>query len=160
MNTQYKRFTSELPHLTTLYDNVEITFAKTQASNIKIALYDNKITPPFQYIEFTLPKEYPFQAPLLHINNKPFLKTIPHIQLSDYRTKIRKPLPFTGECLHCNFILKGSWWSPALGMKQVIQEIDNVKKTKRIIQEHILILHLTKQTQLPPEITDIIHEYL
>ena len=160
MNTQYRRFTSELPDLTTLYDNVEITFTKKQNFNIKINLYDNKITPSSQYIQFILPNEYPFQAPLLYVNNKPFLKTLPHLQLSEYRKKIRKPLPFTGECLHCNFILKGSWWSPVIGMKQVLQEITNVRKTQRLIQEHILILHLTKQKKLPPEIADIIHEYL
>jgi hypothetical protein len=160
MNAQYKRFTSEIPHLTTLYDNVEITFAKTQEPNIKITLYDNNITPPFQYIQFILPKEYPFQAPLLYINNKSFLKTLPHIQLSEYRKKIRKPLPFTGECLHCNFILKGSWWSPVIGMKQVLREITNVQKTQRLVQEYILVLHLTNQRQIPKEIADIIHEYL
>jgi hypothetical protein len=156
MKTQYKRFISEVSKLSSQYDKIEITLIEDQDPNIHIILYDK--TP--QCIQFSLPKEYPFQAPILYINNKPFLKNLPHTQLNEYRKKIRKPLPFTGECLHCNFILKGSFWSPALGMEQVLKEINNIKKTKRIIQEYILILHLTKQKQLPKEIADIIHEYL
>jgi ubiquitin-protein ligase len=155
MNTQYKRFISEVSKLSSRYDKIEITLIEDQDPNINIILYDR--TP--QCIQFSLPKEYPFQAPILFINNKPFLKTIPHTQLADYRKKIRKPLPSMGPCLHCNFILKDSW-TPAIGMEQVLKEIDKVKKTKRIIQEHILILHLTNQRQIPKEIADIIHEFL
>jgi len=156
MNTQYKRFISEVSKLSSQYDKIEITLIEDEDPNINIILYDKTS----RCIQFSLPKEYPFQPPLLFINNKSFLKTLPHIQLADYRDKIRKPLPTTGECLHCNFILKGSFWSPALGMEQVLKEVDKVQKTKRIIQEHILILHLTKQKQLPYEIANIIHEYL
>jgi ubiquitin-protein ligase len=156
MKTQYKRFISEVAKLSSQYEKIEITLIEDQDPNINIILYDK--TP--QCIQFSLPKEYPFQAPILYINNKPFLKNLPHTQLTDYRKKIRKPLPFTGECLHCNFILKGSFWSPALGMEQVLQEVAKVQKTRRIIQEYILLLHLTKQKQLPQEIADIIHEFL
>ena len=158
--SQYKRIISEIPHLSTIYDKIEITVSKKQDAtpnpNIKITLYDT--TTP-QCIQFTIAKDYPFQPPQLTINNKPFLKTLPHTQLTNYRDKIRKPLPVIGDCLHCNFILKDAW-SPALGMKQVLQEVAKVQKTRRIIQEYILILHLTKQKQLPQEIADIIHEFL
>ena len=158
MTPLHKRIICEIPEFENITEKIDITFIKNKEPHIKINLYDN-ITQGSQYIQFILPKDYTFKPPQILMNNKPFLKTLPHIELSDYRNKIQKPLPFIGNCIHCDFITKDNW-SPALGMKKIIQEIDKIQKTRRLIQEYILLLHLSCQKQIPKEITNIIHEFL
>ena len=155
MTPQYPRIVNEIPELRTLSEKIEITFIKNKDPDIKITLSDNIN----QCIQFIIPKDYPFKAPLLSINNTPFLQTLPHIEVSKYRSQIRKPMPFIGNCLHCDFILKDSW-SPVLGMKQVLQEITKVQTTHRIIQEYILLQAISNQNEIPKEIIEIIHDYL
>lgn len=158
MNTVHKRIIGEISELENLSEQIDISFIKNKDPHIKINLYD-KTQQGSQSIDIILPKDYPFKPPHVSINGIPFLETLPHTKICHYRSQIRKPLPFTGNCLHCDFITKDPW-SPALGMKHILQEIDKIRKTRGIIREHILLLHISIEKRIPKEIADIIHEYL
>ncbi len=161
--TTHKRVLNELLELVHVSNKIEISTPQatqaTQATQLTITLYDNTLAPHCKRIQFEIPKGYPFTPPHIFINNHYFPQSIPHADLSHYRSKIRKPLPFIGDCLHCHFIVKATW-SPALGIKEILKEINKVQKTQRIIQEYILLKHLSNQKQIPIEITQLIHDYL
>ena len=167
--TTHKRILNELLELVHISNKIEISTPQQQEQQQKqskyqpqliITLSDNTLAPKYKSIQFEIPKSYPFAAPQILINNRYFTQSIPHVELSDYRSKIKKPLPFTtGKCLHCNFIVKDAW-SPALGLKEILKEINNVQKTQRLIQEYILLKYISSQKELPNEITQIIHEFL
>ena len=162
MSIILKRLISEIPELETLYKTIQIIIESNEPIRINVKnriLYDNIGEKYDETISFTLPKDYPFKPPLVLKNNKSFLAMIPHIQLTDYIKEIQKPMPFIGECLHCNFITKDIW-TPVMRMKDILIEIEKVEQTQRIIQEYILLTHLSCKTKIPKEITHIIHAFL
>jgi len=159
----HKRIMNEIPGLENICEFIQLTFESNKDPTltlintlIHINLYDIRIKTPLQFI---LPKDYPFKPPTLLLDHIPYLKTLPHIQLDEYRVQIRKPLPTKFRCLHCDFITKDTW-SPALGIKTVVHEFILIEKTRQIIREHILLTHLGKKNRIPKEITDLIHEYI
>jgi len=148
----------ELGELEDYYTNIQINIKNTHVSTprktniIDITLHDpiKEIFP--RTIQFIL-EEYPFRAPFINVNNKPYkiaCSDIPKItkKFHDYKPP--------DECLHCNFIIKK--WSPVMRMQDILLQIENIQYINRNIKYEIAIDRLSNK--FPQEINDIIFSFL
>jgi hypothetical protein len=153
---EHIRLGIEIPELQQFYKKIEVTYE--HKNPIHIILYDPLTKTLPKKIQLTIPKDYPFKAPIISINNIPYLQTIEHIDLEIMRREIKKPFVFLGNCLHCNFITKDNW-SPAACIKHIFSEIEKVEEFKQIFQEHTILKKIGIKYNIPKEITDWIHSY-
>ena len=119
---------------------------------INIILHDpiKEILP--RTIKFIL-EEYPFRAPLIHVNNKPYKTLCSDIPKITKKFHAYNP---PQECIHCNFITKN--WSPVMHMTDILLQIEKIQYIKRNIKYEFAIDRLSNK--FPQEINDIIFSFL
>ena len=98
-------------------------------------------------------ENYPFRAPVVHVNNKPYM--IPCSEIPKITTKFHAYNIPQG-CLHCNFIIKK--WSPVMSMEDILIQIEKFQYIKCNIKYEFAIDRLPNK--LPQEIKDIIFSFL
>ena len=103
-------------------------------------------------IQFIL-ENYPFRAPVIHVNNKPYM--IPCSEIPKITKKFHAYNP-PQEFLHCNFITKN--WSPVIRIENILLQIEKIQYIKQNIKYEFAIDKISNK--LPQEIKDIIFSFL
>ena len=121
-----KRLIKEKHELYSKYNNCELEscYEYNQYNQLKVIINN---------INFTakLPSNYPFRAPSLFINDKPYLKMI--------RFKTKKLKNKKIDCLCCKSLTCTNNWSPSKKVNDVIEEFfDNKKIIKKIVSKWFL----------------------
>ena len=149
---------NELGELENYYSKIQINIETIPVCNhrktniIDVTLHDpiKEILP--RTIRFIL-ENYPFRAPIIHVNNEPYkihCCDIPKITAKFYAYNPPQ------ECLHCNFITKN--WSPVIRMEDIIIQIEKIQYIKQNIKYEIAIDRFSNK--FPQEINDIIFSFL
>lgn len=106
-------------------------------------------------IKFIFPMDYPFKAPSLLINEKPYRN---YLKINDLNKLIELNKTFGYKCLCCETISCPHNWSPARRLTEFIDEIQKFRKikihleSKRIGPIMLNIINKYKDYILPPEI--------
>jgi hypothetical protein len=136
-----------------IYSSTRTIQSNPRKSNIiNIILSDpiKEILP--RTIQFIL-ENYPFRAPFINVNNKPYKIHCTDIPKITKKFHAYKP---PEECLHCNFITKN--WSPVIRMEDIVKQIEKIQYIKQNIKYQFAIDRLSKK--FPQEINDIIFSFL
>jgi ubiquitin-protein ligase len=132
--TSLKRVTRELVDLIPSYKNIDITYD------------NNKIILKIRNICLIIPNTYPFNAPDVEINKLHYGRfVVSHSSRINQYINCQKD----GSCLCCKSIIKNSrnLWSPALSIRDIMNEIEGVNIIKRKIKYSIALEDISKNIQ-------------
>lgn len=129
--TSLKRVTRELEELIPLHKKIDISYD------------NNKIMLKIRNINIIFSNTYPFNPPDIQINNSHYGN---FIVCRSLRVNDLVNCQKEGSCLCCTSIIKNSrhLWSPALGIKNIMIEIDRVNSIKRKVKYTIAIGDISK----------------
>lgn len=173
-NTRIKkqRLFLELEYLESVYKVVILRMVHNKETEIDVKYPIQESIP--KELTIIIPKDYPFKSPdvLVH-TNKQYLQTIDYCHIPRIRNIIiknnknnKKDLINISEnpdpvCLKCKSIICIDNWSPALKIKNILHEIGDHNKLKRIVSIEIGLEDIfNKYKRLSEEIIDLIKEYL
>jgi ubiquitin-protein ligase len=106
-------------------------------------------------VEFCIKEGYPFTPPIITLTPNPNQKTTKRIPYMTWlKTSSRrvhqalKTLTKT-DCLCCSTILCPNRWSPAMTMRNILQEIETTQQLKRKIKYILVTKDIGKKFNLP-----------
>lgn len=99
-------------------NNINKTYDYSQKYLIGLSTID------FNYFQIIVNSNFPFNAPKLLINFKPYCNYL-YIKSDKFKENIYKYKNI--RCLCCNTILCGNNWSPCFTFKHIIDEVNNNK---------------------------------
>lgn len=151
--TSLKRVTRELEELIPLHKKIDISYD------------NNKIMLKIRNINIIFSNTYPFNPPDIQINNSHYGN---FIVCRSFRVNDLVNCQKEGSCLCCTSIIKNSrhLWSPALGIKNIMIEIDRVNSIKRKVKYTIAISDISKnitrkiKRDIPEDVENKLLEFL
>lgn len=101
-----------------------------------------------RFYEFIITPNYPFMAPILYLNSKPYLDYF--IYRSDkFRSIFDKYKK--NKCFCCNTLVCGNNWGPQINLLNIINEVNSFHKDCREIAD-IVIINVIKRKYLIDDI--------
>lgn len=127
----------------------ESTICVTNKYNIKIKIIINE--------------NYPFKPPYININNYNYKNLLENRTFStkltnDYLRYKSNP-KYTFCCIQCNSIIRKHMWAPNYGIKEILDEIDEIFEVKQKIIE-IICVNVISRKYFPLFINNIINSYI
>jgi len=155
-----KRIAHEIQEMLPIYKSISVEYEEARAI-ITIAQQEqeqqqqNIITPT---VEFCIKEGYPFTPPIITLiltTNPTPQKRIPYmtwLKTSSRRVHQALKTLTNTDCLCCSTILCPNRWSPAMTMRNILQEIETTQQLKRKIKYILATKDIGKKFQLPEDI--------
>jgi ubiquitin-protein ligase len=145
-----KRIAHEIQEMLPIYKSISVEYEEARAI---VTINQQTITTPT--VEFCIKEGYPFTPPIITLTPNPnpnTTKRIPYmtwLKTSSRRVhQTLKTLTKT-DCLCCSTILCPNRWSPAMTMRNILQEIETTQQLKRKIKYILVTKDIGKKFNLP-----------
>lgn len=152
-----KRIAHEIQEMLPIYKSISVEYEEARAI-ITIA-QQNRTTPT---VEFCIKEGYPFTPPIITLiltPNPTPQKRIPYMTwLKTNSRRVHQALKTLTktDCLCCSTILCPNHWSPAMTMRNILQEIETTQQLKRKIKYILATKDIGKKFNLP----EVIETYI
>jgi len=160
-----KRIAHEIQEMLPIYKSISVEYEEARAI-ITIAQQEKQQNITTPTVEFCIKEGYPFTPPIITLiltPNPTPTKRIPYMTwLKTNSRRVHQTLKTLTktDCLCCSTILCPNHWSPAMTMRNILQEIETTQLLKRKIKYILATKDIGTKFQLPEDIENNIISFI